>query len=236
MGNTWFRFKQFYLVQEHSGLKVGTDSVLLGAWCHPGEAARILDVGTGTGLLALMMAQQSTALIDAVEISPEACLDAVRNFSESAWQDRLTLHQTDFNSFCLATANRYDLVICNPPYFQNSIRSANHATALARHDGNLSFSQLISGAARLLNPSGRMAVVLPNAGSTAFRETARLAGFYLSRKTEVFPRTGKPAGRVLLEFSLVSCYPENSGLTILDESGQYTADYRELTRNFYLDF
>lgn len=236
MGNTWFQFKQFHLTQEKSALKVGTDGVLLGAWCHVDGVQRILDVGTGTGLIALMMAQRSEAEIHAIEINEEASTDARLNFAKSAWSGRLTLYTSDFNHYSIGGAGLYDLVVSNPPFFKQSLRSANAASSLARHDVALSFLQLIKGARRILSETGRLAVIIPAEGFDDFRESARLEGFYLKRKTSVIPVTGRPAKRILLDLSLEPCYPEVSELVILQGGNLYSDDFVALTREFYLNF
>jgi len=278
MGNPWFQFKQFRVSQEKSALRVGTDGVLLGAWCHVKGTKRILDVGTGTGVIALMLAQRteilinncvvyggegqirdSTAEIDphsdsviahmnepiaddiaarieAVEISVEACEDATFNFLKSPWKERLTLHCCNFMQLQLYGNPPFDLIVSNPPFFKNSLRSANHSSSLAKHDVTLTFEQLIIGAKKLLSHEGRLAVIIPAEAFDDFRGTARLAGFYLSRRTIVIPKTGKPPKRALLEFSVVPCYPVEEDLVILLNDQQYSDEFISLTRNFYLNF
>ena len=236
MSNSWFQFKQFLVTQEKSALKVGTDGVLLGAWCNVEGAKQILDVGTGTGLIALMLAQRTDALIDAVEINEEAGTDACRNFQRSPWKDRITLHCADFNQFISVDSARYDLVVSNPPFFRSSLRSRDHAASQARHDITLSFFQLISGAQKILNKTGRLSVIIPVESLDDFRETARLAGLYLSRKTIVIPGTGKAPKRALLEFTVQPGYPASEELVILNANGQYSSDFVSLTKDFYLNF
>ena len=236
MGNAWFQFKQFRVSQEKSALRVGTDGVLLGAWCDVKPSTRILDVGTGTGVIALMLAQRTPSNIEAVEISAEACSDASFNFENSPWKERLTLHCEDFLKLHASELPPFDLIVSNPPFFKNSLRSADHSSSLARHDIGLSFEQLISGARNLLTPVGRLAVIIPADAFDDFRETARLTGFYLARKTLVIPKTGKPPKRVLLEFSLVPCYPFEEELVILLGDQQYSDKFISLTKDFYLNF
>jgi len=257
MSNTWFQFKQFRIEQPNSALKVGTDGVLLGAWCmvqrawrrgHGAEGIaqregsrglgikRILDVGTGTGLIALMLAQRSSAQITAIEINEDACKDARLNFDRSPWKERLSLLCMDFNTYQEVHTAKFDLVVSNPPFFEKSLRPDDPATSTARHDVALSFEKLITGAKKLLNENGKLAVILPAGALDNFRETARLAGFYLSRKTTVLPKTGKPPKRVLLEFSVAPCYPETDELVILEENHNYSGKFIELTRAFYLNF
>lgn len=247
MGNPWFQFKKFRVSQEKSALKVGTDGVLLGAWCNVNGARRILDVGTGTGVIALMLAQRSenciepktgegAIRIEAVEISAEAYSDASVNFGNSPWKERFTLHCADFTRFQPSGVTPFDLIVSNPPFFKNSLRSTDHSSSVARHDVTLSFDQLVVCAKKLLAPQGRLAVIIPAEAFDDFRETARLAGFYLSRKTLVIPKTGKPPKRVLLEFSVVPCYPVADELVILLSEHQYSDDFISLTKDFYLNF
>ena len=234
MSNTWFQFKQFLITQENSALKVGTVGVLLGSWCGVTGTMRILDVGTGTGVIALMLAQRSEAHISAVEINEDACLDARHNFQNSPWCERLALYSGDFNNFQESHTLSFDLVVCNPPFFKKSMKSSDPASSIARHDVSLTYEQLITGAKKLLTDHGRLAVILPIEVLDDFRETARLAGFYLSRKTTIIPKIGRPPKRVLLEFSVSATYPEASELVILLDPQTYSEKFIELTKEFYL--
>ena len=236
MGNDWFQFKQFLVRQEQSALRVGTDCVLLGAWSRVTGAGKILDVGTGTGAIALMLAQRSEAEIHAVEINEGACNDALKNFADSPWSSRLKLYHEDFNHFCIAESTLYDLVVCNPPFFSRSLKSADFAATLARHDVALSFEQLISGTRKILAPAGRLSVIVPVDAYDEFRETARLSGFYLSRKSVVIPKTGKPPKRLLLEFSVEPTFPVTEDLVILQGNNKYSDQFVALTKDFYLNF
>lgn len=234
MSNTWFQFKQFRIEQQRSALKVGTDGVLLGAWCGVTGAKRILDVGTGTGVISLMLAQRSDAKITAVEINEDACQDARHNFQNSQWSERLSLYSGDFNKFQESHALSFDLVVCNPPFFKKSMKSSDPATSIARHDVSLTFELLIDGAKKLLTDQGKLVVILPIEALDDFRETARLAGFYLSRKTTIIPKIGKPPKRVLLEFSVSATYPESDELVILIDNHTFSEKFIKLTEEFYL--
>lgn len=215
-------------------MRVGTDGVLLGAWTNVEGAERILDIGAGTGLIALMLAQRSMAMIDAVELHADAAADAADNFRRSPWSDRLRLIHDDFRAFSHSSPSKYDLVVSNPPFFVNSLKSANPDLAIARHTDTLGFAELIGGARRLLNPDGRLAVIIPFDSLEEFRETARLEGFYLRQLVRVIPKAGKQPKRVLLEFSLLPGYPEISELIIHHSLTDYTPEYSALTRDFYL--
>ena len=234
--NNWFEFKQFMIEQHKAAMKVGTDGVLLGAWTPVEEACRILDVGTGTGLIALMLAQRSDAIIDAVEIDELASEEAKYNFEQSDWSSRLQVYHSDFHLFADVPHEPYDLIVSNPPFFINSLKTKNEALSIARHNDMLSFNQLVSGARKLLSSSGRLCVIIPFGSCTEFRECARLAGFYLRNQTNVIPKLGRAPKRVLLEFTLQQGYPVNNELTILDENGLYTDYYKTLTSPFYPAF
>jgi tRNA1Val (adenine37-N6)-methyltransferase len=197
---------------------------------------KILDVGTGTGLIALMLAQRfASAQITAIELNEDGCADALFNFQQSPWKERLTLLCTNFNAYQETQEAKFDWIVSNPPFFKQSLRPADPATAAARHDVDLTFEQLIAGARKLLNHNGRLAVILPAEAMDHFRETARLAGFYLRRKTTVLPKSGKPPKRVLLDFSLSPGYPETDELVILQEGNKYSKEFVVLTQDFYLN-
>ncbi len=234
--NNWFEFKQFRIEQHKAAMKVGTDGVLLGAWTPVENARRILDVGTGTGLIALMMAQRSDAIVEAVEIDEHASAEAAFNFEQSEWNDRLRVYHADFQVFAEEPHDPYDLIVSNPPFFINSLKTASAASAVARHNDLLTFNQLITGAYKLLGKSGRLCIVIPFTSCTEFRECARLAGFYLQHLTVVVPKTGRIPKRVLLEFSAVPCYPVDDELIVQDETGLFTGAYKKLTAPFYPAF
>ncbi len=234
--NNWFEFKQFRIEQHKSAMKVGTDGVLLGAWTPVNEDRRILDIGTGTGLIALMLAQRSDAIIDAVEIDERACEEAKFNFEQSPWSDRLKVYNTDFQVFANLPCEPYDLIISNPPFFVNSLKTRNEALSVARHNDLLSFDQLIIGAGKLLSNTGRFCIIIPFLSSVDFRESARLAGFYLRQQTQVIPKSGRSPKRILLEFTVEPGYPVENELVILDENGCYTEAYKTLTSPYYPAF
>jgi len=249
-GSDTFTFKRFAVSQHGCAMKVGTDGVLLGAWCRlDGDSdRRLLDVGTGTGVIALQLAQRTEgwgAAIDAVELDPAASLVARANFAASGWGDRLALHNTDVKPFAAADAHRaaYYHVVSNPPYFVGSLTSPDAARTAARHTASLAYDDLVACCARLLRPSGRVSLVLP-AGAETERMTRAAAdhGFHVSRLTEVHstPRSGPR--RTLLEFSrhqpaAPRHAPEHTTLVIAGSTpGTFSDEYRALTRDFYLRF
>ncbi len=234
--NNWFEFKQFRVEQERAAMKVGTDGVLLGAWAPIRDAKRILDVGCGTGLIALMMAQRSDAAVDAIEIDKPASDEAQLNFSQSPWSGRLRVFHADFIHSDRLLAERYDLIVSNPPFFVNSLKTADSTLSLARHNDTLSFDNLLIGSANLLNKRGRLCVILPHSSFIEFKESARLAGFYLKSVAHVIPQEGKPPKRILMEFINENSLPAHTELILLDESGCYTENYKHLTKEFYTAF
>jgi tRNA1Val (adenine37-N6)-methyltransferase len=233
--NNYFAFKQFTILQEVSAMKVGIDSVLLGAWTETGTAANILDVGTGTGLLALMMAQRSDAFITAVEIDQPAANEAIANINNSPWKNRIELVNTSFQHFCDTSRAKFDLIISNPPYFSNSSKPGDPRRKDARHDDQLPFSDLIDGSLRILTETGTLSVILPVAEAEQFLNLARDKGLYLFRSTRIRHRPGKPPHRRLLQFSTTSRELEKSFLTIQNQN-DYTYGYKQLTKDFYLAF
>jgi tRNA1Val (adenine37-N6)-methyltransferase len=242
MSNTEFRFKRFSIEQEGCAMKVTTDGVLLGAWCRVGERDKlILDIGTGTGVIALQLAQRteySNCLIDAVEIDNESCARAQENFDRSPWTERLRLHHTSIQEFAASEPRGlYDHIVSNPPYFVSSLTSPDKARTLARHTHSLSHGELLEACQKLLAPEGRVSLILPVAEAENMLQTARNVGFCVTRQTEVWstPRSGTK--RLLLELSKRESSTEHSVLVIeAAQTGSFSAEYRALLRDFYLYF
>jgi tRNA1Val (adenine37-N6)-methyltransferase len=236
MPNNHFRFKQFVVHQEKSAMKVGTDGVLLGAWTSIGSAKRILDIGTGTGLIALMLAQRSNVPIDAVEIDEPACEQAKENVQRSRWASKISVYCKAFQAFEQETNLRYDLIVSNPPYFVESLKSPEIARTIARHTALLPHSDLLKGISNLLDENGRFAGIFPYVEGNVFIAKAVDYSLYCSRRTEVKGKTnGKPI-RVLLEFSRERQPMIESSISIREVDGSYTPDYITLTKDFYLAF
>ena len=233
-----FRFKQFIVEDSNCPMKVGTDSVLLGAWARLENCSRILDIGTGCGLLALMAAQRSEAQITGIDIDLSAIGAAAENFVSSPWSGRLTALQTSLQDYAMDdTLHSFDHIISNPPYFINSLKAPELQRSNARHTDLLPFELLASAPAKLLSPDGRLSLVLPVNESEIFTGIAEQNGLHLAGMLQIFPRQGKPANRVLMEFGRIKkTIILTSGLVIRDVSGEYTSDYKALTKDFYLNF
>lgn len=236
--NSFFEFKQFRINQENCAMKVGTDGVLLGAWTPiPLSTTRILDIGTGSGLLALMLAQRTHAHIDAVEIDTLAAQQAKENFISSPWSNRLQIYETDFQSFAKNELHKYDVIVSNPPYFHNSLPTPNRQRTIARHSDSLTLDELVNGVAKLLQPWGYFCVILPTHESEIVAKKALLANLYCTQKTFVYPTPTSPAKRIMQLFSKKETTPLTQHLVIEQEQRhQYTKEYSELTKDYYLNF
>ncbi len=228
-----FRFKQFDVYHSRSAMKVGTDAVLLAAWAKVEQATHILDVGTGTGLIAIMCAQRNQcALIDAIEIDDGAAQDARDNFLQSPWSNRLKLHEGDYLK--IVSEKKFDLIISNPPYFSQSLRASNPSRNAARHDDSLPMEAFLKQTKRLLEPGGMLALVLPTGAFERWTESAAQCGLNVVRACHVYTSAEKQATRVLLELQLgASKEPEIQSLLIQDRNGAKSEAYKELTRAFY---
>lgn len=240
MSNNIFTFKQFAVRQEGSAMKVGTDGVLLGAWCSiPSDAGRALDIGTGTGLIALMTAQRGTKImVDAIEIDAMSAEQAQRNVADSPWADRITVIRDDIREFAAAEQCIYDLLVTNPPYFTESLLPPDKARTTARHTTLLDHGQLVAAAAKLLGAEGIFATILPFAQAETFIALAIRNGLHLARRTDVCPTPDSPPKRTLMEFSRRITIRPSTGILVI-ESGQrhrYSEEYKALTQDFYLKF
>ncbi len=238
MANNYFSFKQFTVYQDQCAMKVGTDGVLLGSWAGTDHVSRILDVGSGTGLIALMLAQRSGAFVDGVEIEKNACLQSRKNAAGSPWQNRINLYHDSIQHFSEITSLRYDLIVSNPPYFQNSLKPPAKFKSMAKHDVGLTYSSLLVCSARLLMPGGRMAVIIPAADQGQFAVLADFHRLRPLRLTWVKPAPGKEYSRCMMEFTAiegVQCV-ENELVIREEDLKTYTREYIEMTKDFYLGF
>lgn len=219
-------------------MKVGMDGVLLGAWTKTSGAKRILDIGTGTGLIALMMAQKNPeAEIDAIEIDPEAFQEAKLNVQQSPWSDRMTLELCSFQEFAERTDRKYDLIVSNPPFFTNGVKAPLESRSQARHSDSLPLCDLISGAVGLMAKNGKTALVLPIESLQELQQLADLNELFISRLCRVKPNPVKPDFRILVELTNSECILQEEELMIeFEKHHDYTPEYQELTRDFYLKF
>lgn len=231
-----FRFKRFTIRQDRCALKVGTDGVLFGAWVHYAGSQRILDIGTGTGVLALIAGQRNaTARIDAVEIDDASAEQAAENVAASPWADRVRVHRVDVRR--MTATEPYDLIICNPPYYAGYSTSPDERIGLAKHSGELLFPDLLSAVDLLLAPSGRFAAIVPLNREMEFRKQAEHVGLMPLRRCTVSYVAHRPPKRVLLEFARSAGEVEEEALTV-EATGpfDYTPEYRALISDLMLNF
>lgn len=233
-----FQFKQFSIKQDQCAFKVGTDSVLLGSWVDPEEKLNILDIGTGSGILALMMAQKSKAMITAIDIEEGASNQAKLNANQSPWLDRIQVIHTSVQAHAGTNKRKYDLIISNPPYFINKAHAKNTSLSLARNTQTLSFEELLKAADSLLLDSGKLCVVLPTPEAKIFRKFAENQGFVLSKLLRVQTKPGEQfEKRHLMQFEKTAFHYQEAILVIEGEDHfQYSAEYKNLTKDFYLAF
>ena len=255
MSNEYFQFKQFTVRHERCAMKVGTDGVLLGAWAPVEGVGRILDVGTGTGLVALQLAQRSaSARITAIEIDPDAAAQAGENVAASPWSDRIEVVCGDFATFrqiatfdtfatpslvakpTVAEEEGYDLIVSNPPYFTEALQCPDPRRCTARHTATLDYALLFRRGAALLAPGGVLALIFPADAEPRVLEAAACSALYPCRRLAVYTKPGKPLRRLLMAFSprLAPC--RHDELYIHTPDGSYSEDYRRLTGDFYLRF
>ncbi|MDR1436988.1 MAG: methyltransferase [Candidatus Symbiothrix sp.] len=213
-------------------MKVGTDGVLLGAWANCSDVRTILDTGTGSGLIALMLAQRCPAKIDAIDLDKDACRQAQINFGNSPFSDRLLVHFSSLQNF--SPERKYDLIVSNPPYFSNSLPSPDKGRTQARHNNTLPFDDLIKKSLTLLSPQGKLALILPYGDFGRIHVLAKENGLFLYRKTTVIPVQNRPPKRILLEYSRACSSPEENELIIEKSPSVYSEAYINLTKDFYL--
>ena len=232
MANSYFQFKQFTIWQDRCAMKVGTDGVLLGAWSDVSRAKRILDVGAGTGLVALMLAQRSEALIEAVEIDGDSAVQARENVEASPWGNRIRVTQIDFREFI--SHEKFDLIVSNPPYFSHSLLSPDKKRSTARHDNSLSANELIRDASRLLADWGELSLVLPADARQSICDIAHSYGLKPHRQLNIVTSPGKPAKRILISFRFHPPVFAVEEMLIEEERHVYSREYTSLTKDFYL--
>lgn len=244
MPNPYFRFKQFTIYQDQCAMKVGTDGVLLGAWTAVANLQQILDVGTGTGLLALMLAQRCQAQIDAVEIDAAACQQAAENFSRSPWAERIHLFNQSLQAYNQVSQKQYDLLVANPPFHPASLTTTiASARAFARQNQHLPASDLLTAADALLGKGGRLAVIYPATAALEFQALAEDYGFRSHRMLQVKPKHHLPVKRILLDFHRSEHWkgpPQTCQVEtlVLEEAERYvyTPEFIALIKDFYLKY
>lgn len=237
MANTHFQFKQFRIEQDRCAMKVCTDACILGAYTiAPSIATHMLDIGTGTGLLSLMLAQRYPQLhIDAVELEPAAFQQAAHNVLQSPWSSNIRLHHTAIQSF--NSTNTFQLIVCNPPFYPAHLRSDNQQKNQAHHHESLSFPELATAIKRLLAPSGLCSMLLPPRQAEEFSLLAEKAGLFVQHELLIQERARDQAHRSIRFYSHIhKKSPSFDRLIIRDEEGGYSSRFQELLHPYYLIF
>lgn len=236
MAKDYFSFKQFTIYQNKSAFKVGTDGVLLGAIADITDAENILDIGSGTGLISIMLAQRCEAIITAIEPDPESYIQTCENVIHSPWHERIKVVQTTLQDF-YQNEIKFDLVITNPPYFSNSLKNPDPRKSSARHNDSLTSDKLLRGVLKFLKEDGSFQLILPYVEGNIFIAEASKYGLYCNNLLKIRPLPSSEIRRLILTFSRIQKKPVERFLTI--EHGrrhEYTEEYINLTKEFYLKF
>jgi tRNA1Val (adenine37-N6)-methyltransferase len=237
MPNPYFHFKQFTIYHDKCAMKVGTDGVLLGAWTNVDNALEILDVGTGTGLIAIMLAQRSMAMVDAVEIDENAFGQAGENIMRCPWSSKIHLIKSSFQEYSNGCGKAYDRIVSNPPFYKNQYRPSDKSRSVARHDDSLSLKDLVFHADSVLKHDGTISVVIPAESIDNYRQYLYQKNLHILRLLYVMPLPGKPVKRILVEAGRKKAIIKEDFLAIeSDRRHHYTQQYIDLTKEFYLAF
>lgn len=217
-------------------MKVGTDGVLLGAWTDTTGTQQILDIGTGTGLIALMLAQRSQAQIDAVDINEDACIQARENILRSPWSENIQVYHCSVQDYATTCPKRYDLLVSNPPFFENAYKAQELARTLARHSDSLPQLDILQVAEQLLHGDGRLAVIYPPESAKIFQEKAKAFGFFCNRKLCVKTTLENQTKRILMELGKSKSEYQETTITLEAAKNVYTAEFIALIKDFYLKY
>lgn len=236
MGRNYFRFKQFLIKQEGAAMKVGTDGVLLGAWADVENVKSVLDIGTGSGVIALMVAQRCNAQIHAVEIDTASAMQAKHNFELSPWKDRLFVEAKSLQDYSKYHSLQFDLIVSNPPYFSKSLKPPSPERTLTRHTDELPNADLLVGVKKLLQPEGRFCAIFPYTEGNIFIAEATNYELFCNKKLYIQTKPEKPIIRILAEFSFSKKRLIENTISVHSPDGEYSEDYKRLTADFYLAF
>ena len=231
-----FQFKKFAIEQNDCAMKVGTDGVLLGAWCDVSQATKALDIGTGSGVIAVMLGQRCDATIHGVEIDEAAYLQAKSNMEKTEWANRLIAKKAAIQDYAKLSRDEYDLIVSNPPFFSGGTFSDNQERNNVRHTIKLGHGDLLIAARKLLSKDGKFCVILPLIEGLRFQEVARTYALYCTKITEVKSRREGSVERLLMQFEKTAVEaPVKNELSIYQQKGKkHSAEYIDLTKDFYL--
>ena len=216
-------------------MKVGTDAMLLGLWAPVPQSGRVLDVGTGCGIIALLLASRCPARIEAIELDPQSAAEAAENFDNTPFAHRMKVIEADFTRFVESQPGRYDLIISNPPFFTRDLPPEDKQKKVARHHITLSYEQLIAGAANLLTIGGKLCVVIPYDKSPEFTGTAEQYGLYLKKQQLIFPFRGSTPNRINLCFGWQKPEKtETEKFIIREENREFSSQYLDFMKDYYI--
>lgn len=233
MSQNSFSFRQFTVYHDRCAMKVGTDGVLLGAWANGGR--NILDIGTGTGLIAMMMAQRfADASVTAVEIDHDAASQAIENVTSSPFATRITIEETSIQAF--VSQEKFDAIVSNPPFFADSLKNPDSRRATARHTDTLPFGELLAAAKRLLTADGEFSAIVPADGLESFTSEAYLAGFTVARRCmlRTTPRKQPKRTLIALRHAAAAGDTQTDSQCLMNADGSRSEWYNTLTEDFYL--
>jgi tRNA1Val (adenine37-N6)-methyltransferase len=238
MSHQTFVFKKFSINQHKSAHKVGTDGVLIGAWAEVSDAKNILDVGTGTGIIALMMAQKSHAQVDAIDIEQGSYEQAKENATYSVWANRIKVYHTTLQDFAKSVHKKYDVIITNPPYFVDSSKAPDEDRSHARHTDLLPFKELIRGVFSVLNTTGKFYIILPTKEALDFKMLAEKEDLYLVKLLRVKTKSTNDIEKRHMMLFKFNQEPFTEETISIENEGRhnYTNEYKKLTGDFYLHF
>lgn len=231
-----FHLKPFSLHHHRSTMKVGTDAMLLGAWAKIGAAQSILDIGTGCGIVSLLLAARSNAKITAIDIDTDSIEEASENFKQSAFNGRMQAIQADLNDFSKIQNQLFALIVSNPPFFVNNLKPEDEKRKKARHTESLTYTQLCEGVYNLLETEGKFFVVLPYDESRQFVKLAKKNGLFPKTQLLIFPREGMLPNRIIIEFSKTNeGKTKSEKFTIRNSEDKFTQQYIDLLKDYYLN-
>lgn len=232
-----FFFKKFGMFHHRSTMRIGTDAVLFAQWVDVASSDNALDIGTGSGVIPLILAQKGVGSVDAVELDSDSYEEAALNFKISVYSDRLAVIQNDVRNYADNVNKKYDLIVSNPPYYASDVKPIKEKKVMARHVSTLSFRDLLISAKKMMKENARFALVLPHYESRLFIKEAESLGFNLQKEFLISPIDGKEPNRVNMQFVLNEVENAESKLfTIRNKDYSYTEEYKEFLKDYYLDF
>lgn len=231
-----FHFKQFSLHHHKSSMKVGTDAILLGVWANLESSKTVLDIGSGCGIISLLIACRSNAIVDAVEIDFASFEESKENFNNSDFSDRLSVVQTNFVDYVKRYKKVYDLIISNPPFFSNNnFKPKNSQRKDARHTDTLSFDQLCNGVSKMLKPKGKFCVVIPRNEREKILEVASLFKLHLQKQLSIHPKRNQSANRFNLQLGFeIPSEVQKENIYIRENDLTFTHQFVSLLKNYYI--